>query len=220
MLTKCHSFMFMLFTISKFVFKWNRCWSFLLLYGCVLCWTLKKRHDRYHIHSMYHGANKPYSKTLSGLSWWWDFWCWVGKTYHVDRFCTEKKTVYKFYGCPLWFDWKNDHFQTDIRMYSETMQWEQLQDTFDIITNLEPHKAFYEGRVKGLKLFWETKENNIIEYVDFTLLYPFINKAKIYHIGYPVIICENFQEVPNYFGVIKCKVLAPSNLYHPVIPFV
>ena len=32
------------------------------------------------------------------------------------------------------------------------------------------------------------------------------------------IIRENFEPISNYFGLIKCKVLAPANLYHPVLP--
>ena len=57
-----------------------------------------------------------------------------------------------------------------------------------------------------------------IEYLDFTSLYPFVNKTKIYPSGHPTIIRENFEPISNYFGLIKCKVLAPANLYHPVLP--
>ena len=57
-----------------------------------------------------------------------------------------------------------------------------------------------------------------IEYLDLTSLYPFVNKTKIYPSGHPTIIRENFEPISNYFGLIKCKVLAPANLYHPVLP--
>ena len=41
---------------------------------------------------------------------------------------------------------------------------------------------------------------------------------KIYPTGQPTIIRENFEPISNYFSLIKCKVLAPANLYHPVFP--
>ena len=78
-------------------------------------------------------------------------------------------------------------------------------DTFDIVTDLDPRDSFFESDEK-------------IEYVDFTSLYPYVNKTKVYPTGHPTIIRENFEHISNYFGFIKCKVLAPANLYHPVLP--
>ena len=39
--------------------------------------------------------------------------------------------------------------------------------------------------------------------------------------GHPQIITDNLNpaQVGDYFGVIKCDVLAPRGLYHPVLPF-
>ena len=71
--------------------------------------------------------------------------------------------------------------------------------------------------VNGFKLFREARDDETIEYVDFTSLYPFVNKTKKYPIGHPVIIREKFEDISSYFGLVKCKVLAPSNLYHPAL---
>ncbi|XP_028405262.1 uncharacterized protein LOC114527769 [Dendronephthya gigantea] len=39
-------------------------------------------------------------------------------------------------------------------------------------------------------------------------------------VGHPHIITENFDEdISNYFGLIKCKVLPPRGLFHPVLPY-
>ena len=38
-------------------------------------------------------------------------------------------------------------------------------------------------------------------------------------VGHPEIITENFQDISNYFGFIKCKVLPPRGLLHPVLPY-
>ena len=36
--------------------------------------------------------------------------------------------------------------------------------------------------------------------------------------GHPDIVIENFASLENYFGLIKCRVLAPRKLYLPVLP--
>lgn len=37
--------------------------------------------------------------------------------------------------------------------------------------------------------------------------------------GHPEIITENFKDPSEYFGLLKCKVLPPRHLYHPVLPY-
>ena len=38
-------------------------------------------------------------------------------------------------------------------------------------------------------------------------------------VGHPVIITENFDDISLYFGLIKCTVLPPRGLLHPVLPY-
>ena len=35
----------------------------------------------------------------------------------------------------------------------------------------------------------------------------------------PKIILRNFKSVEEYFGIVKCTVLHPRGLYHPVLPY-
>ena len=56
-------------------------------------------------------------------------------------------------------------------------------------------------------------------YVDFTSLYPWCNKNTYNVVGHPQIITENFRDVSTYFGLIKCTVLPPRGLFHPVLPY-
>ena len=56
-------------------------------------------------------------------------------------------------------------------------------------------------------------------YVDFTSLYPWCNKSTETVVGHPVIITENFDDISSYFGLIKCTVLPPRGLLHPVLPY-
>ena len=38
-------------------------------------------------------------------------------------------------------------------------------------------------------------------------------------VGHPEIITENFSDISTYFGLIKCTVLPPRGLLHPVLPY-
>ena len=49
-------------------------------------------------------------------------------------------------------------------------------------------------------------------------LYPWTNKYKEYTVGHPKIYTSDFQDVSTYFGLIRCTVLPPRWLYHPVLP--
>lgn len=62
-----------------------------------------------------------------------------------------------------------------------------------------------------------------ISYVDVCSLYPYVNKYGLYPIGHPTIITENFTEITKgnkpYEGLVKCCILPPKRLLHPVLPF-
>ena len=55
--------------------------------------------------------------------------------------------------------------------------------------------------------------------MDFTSLYPWCNKSTEAVVGHPEIITENFGDISSYFGLIKCTVLPPRGLLHPVLPY-
>ena len=45
------------------------------------------------------------------------------------------------------------------------------------------------------------------------------NKYGEYPLNHPEIITENFQPISEYFGLVKCSMLPPRALYHPVLPY-
>ena len=223
--------------------------------------------------NMYHGGNKPFSK--SSIEWI-EFISYqtkskilhsanggekqifddeLGKVYYVDGFDENENIVYLFYGClyhacPLCFDSNSKHpFCTELEMrdvYQKTIDREKrLQDMgyivktiwkhdykklkesdemkifldeFELVTDIDPRDAFFGGRVNGFKLFRNAKPNETIEFIDVTSLYPSVQKFRDFPTNHPTIIRENFKDLSNYFGLVKCKVLAPPNLYHPVLP--
>ena len=84
---------------------------------------------------------------------------------------------------------------------------------------LNPRAAFFGGRCNALKLYAEVDGTEKIKYRDFISLYPTINKQCRYPVGFPTIIHENFEPtIENYFGLIYCDILPPTDLYLPVLP--
>ena len=67
-------------------------------------------------------------------------------------------------------------------------------------------------------LHYKIKEGETIEYVDFTSLYPAVNKYDKYMVGHPQIILCNFKSIDKYFCLAQVSVLPPQGLFHPVLP--
>ena len=86
--------------------------------------------------------------------------------------------------------------------------------------------SFFGGRTDCKKLYYEAKENEKIRYLDFTSLYPFVQKYKEFPIGHPTIYKDDFKQlgynfteiVNNTFGIIKCLVSCPKSNEIQVLP--
>ena len=104
----------------------------------------------------------------------------------------------------------------------ELKQNEGMKHYFDhyyVVDPLNPRHALYGGQTNAAKLYHCCQGDEQIRYVDFTSLYPHVNRSKTVPTGYPEIIIENFdQDISNYFGLIKCTVLPPRGLFHPMLP--
>lgn len=50
-----------------------------------------------------------------------------------------------------------------------------------------------------------------------TSLFPFVLKWQRFPFGHPEIIQDGFKPIENYFGFVKCEILPPKDLHHPVI---
>ena len=93
-----------------------------------------------------------------------------------------------------------------------------MKNICNISEPINPRDALFGGRTNALKLHHKCKPDEQIKYCDFTSLYPYVQKYCRYPIGHPLIITENFDNINNYFGIIKCKILPPKGLYIPVLP--
>jgi hypothetical protein len=75
-----------------------------------------------------------------------------------------------------------------------------------------------------MRLHHKIEENGLtIQYCDVMSLYPYICKYFKFPTGYPVIhvgdTCKNIDACLQMEGLIKCTVVPPADLYHPVLPF-
>ena len=83
----------------------------------------------------------------------------------------------------------------------------------DVEPRLKLRESFFGGRTNATKLYHEACEGEKIRYVDFTSLYPYINKYSRYPIGHPEIITRDFEDMTQYFGIAKVFIISEMNLY-------
>ena len=105
-------------------------------------------------------------------------------------------------------------------------QWSQLKqiqpevqtyvDTLQFVAPLNPRDGFCGGRINAIKLYHRVTNDQKVHY---TSLYPWVNKTCVYPKGHPVFISQpGHTDIRRYFGIVQCQVLAPYELYHPVLP--
>ncbi|KAG8225677.1 hypothetical protein J437_LFUL018482 [Ladona fulva] len=93
--------------------------------------------------------------------------------------------------------------------------------SFTIKKPLDPRDAFYGGRTNAARLYHRVEEDGEkIKYIDVCSLYPFVNKWRKYPVGHPTVyVGDKCPPIENGEGIIKCTVLPPQKLFHPVLPY-
>ena len=106
-------------------------------------------------------------------------------------------------------------WECDVRRELKQNEEKYYFDHYHIAEPLEPRHALYGGRTNAAKLQHCCQGDEQIRYVDFTSLYPHVNRSKTVPTGHPEIITENFDEdVSNYFGLIKyCRAVCSIPYY-------
>ena len=102
---------------------------------------------------------------------------------------------------------KNKYFQKFAKNFTQ-----------DIVEPLNPRDAFYGGRTSETKLLYNFKDNECGRYVDFCSLYPTVQYYQKYPIGHCTKIFNPEKYNKSWYGLIKCKVVPPKGLYHPILP--
>ncbi|XP_030761194.1 uncharacterized protein LOC115886248 [Sitophilus oryzae] len=105
-----------------------------------------------------------------------------------------------------------------------SVETKQFVEDHPLLINLplNPRDAFYGGRTENMRTYYKCREGETIKYVDVCSLYPWVNKYGKYPVGHPeVIVGSEKCSKLNLFetdGLIKCKILPPQQLTHPVLP--
>ena len=95
----------------------------------------------------------------------------------------------------------------------------ELEILKSVVPPLKARDALFGGRTNACKLFAKVvKPGDMIFYYDVCSLYPWVMKYCSYPVGHPTVILKDFKNVNDYYGLIKCKVLPPRDLYHPLLP--
>jgi hypothetical protein len=74
-----------------------------------------------------------------------------------------------------------------------------------------------------MRLYYKASANETIQYVEVMRLYPYICKYFKIPIGHPKIhvgdACKDNDACLQMEGLIKCSIVPPKKLYHPVLPY-
>jgi hypothetical protein len=88
---------------------------------------------------------------------------------------------------------------------------------------LNTRDMLYGGRTEAMTLHYKIRYRETVEYVDVMSLYPFICKYFKFPVGHPTIhagdVCKDMDAMLKKEGLIKCTILPPRHLYHPVLPY-
>ena len=147
-----------------------------------------------------------------------------GTPFTVDGFHFETNTVYEFHGC-FWHGCPKCYpvgHEKHLPLYDRTMQdvYEKTQAKIATIREkgYNVHEM-WECQWSQLKLYHRVTHDQKIHYIDYTSVYPWVNKTCVYPKGHPVFISQPCHtDILRYFGIVQCQVLAPYELYHPVLP--
>lgn len=93
--------------------------------------------------------------------------------------------------------------------------------SFVIHAPIACREATYGGLVDCFRTYYKTKPGERIVGLDFKSLYPYCNKYSAYPVRHPRIhrgIECNRLDLKSIHGIIKCRILPPLKLFHPVLP--
>ena len=129
---------------------------------------------------------------------------------------TQKKTqMLRKAGYTVIVEWECNFKR---KLFNDPELQEKIKN-LDWTAPLNPKDALFGGRTGLSCCYHKTIPGERIDYIDYTSLYPWVNKYGTYPLGHPTIIKNPAsQNILEYFGVAKVDVLAPEKLFHPVLP--
>ncbi|KAG8227913.1 hypothetical protein J437_LFUL011841 [Ladona fulva] len=111
-------------------------------------------------------------------------------------------------------------FDREIRVNDELSAF-LSNNPFPTEPPINPRDAFYGGRTNCVRLHHkaDVASGETIRYLDVCSLYPFVNKYRKYPVGHPqIFLGEDCPELDEVEGIVRCFVIPPTSLYHPLLP--
>ena len=172
--------------------------------------------------------------------------CQPDKFFTVDGYDAKDKTIYEFQGC-YWHGCRKCHPEQKIR-YNKTMEknnllrasgykvvemweceWTEFKKNLANASELEAsarkqniniRDALFGGRTEGFKIHVKTEGDQKLFYYDVVSLYPTVNALDDYAIGFGKYVDIKPEDILSgkFFGIVKCDVEPPKDLYVPVLP--
>ncbi|XP_018573827.1 uncharacterized protein LOC108912895 [Anoplophora glabripennis] len=174
---------------TKQVFEFHGCYY----HGCPICYKHNRDQPLYENPS--ETLNLRYEAT----------------TFKTNRLRNLGYEVIEMWECQFRSDLKVNE---DIKTYTECHPLVALAP-------LNPRDAFYGGRTGNTRSYYKCKPCEKVKYVDVCSLYPWVCKYGKFTLGHPkVYVGEECKQMNIYKteGLIKCKIVPPQELYHPVLP--
>ncbi|XP_068757169.1 uncharacterized protein [Montipora capricornis] len=84
--------------------------------------------------------------------------------------------------------------------------------TLPVFKPVNRRDAFFGGRTNASYLYYKVRFGEEIWYVDYTSLYPWVNKNGMFYE-------PGITDLSQYFGLALCKIVPPKNLFHPFLPY-
>ena len=105
-----------------------------------------------------------------------------------------------------------EHAFKELMKESEPLR--NFAEGLDVTSRLDMRDSFFGGRTNATKLHYEATSDEEVRYVDFTSLYPYVNKYSRYPVGHPEIVTNHFQPIDHYFGIAKvnCTISNPFKI--------
>ena len=76
---------------------------------------------------------------------------------------------------------------------------EHFISQLDLMGRMDPRESFFGGRTNASQLYYKANQQEKVKYVDFTSLYPWVNKYCRYPVGHPTVITKDFGDIKDYF---------------------
>ncbi|XP_042906126.2 uncharacterized protein [Parasteatoda tepidariorum] len=121
----------------------------------------------------------------------------MGKLRAATQETTEKFRGLGYQVIEMW----EHHFQ---ELKKDMPELQKFLKSHKMVDRLNPRESFFGGRTNAVRLFYEGEA----KYVDFTSLYPWLNKYCLYPAGHSKVITTDFDTVS-----------PPSGLFLPVLPY-